>query len=60
MTQQPHYRAFTLKKLLKDTCALNVDCITIYNSQDMEVTYMSMDRKMDKEDVGHLHKGEKF
>ena len=44
MTQQPHYRAFTLKKLLKDTCSLNVDCITIYNSQDMEVTYMSMDR----------------
>ena len=29
----------------------NVHCSTIYNSQDMETTKMSTDRRMDKEDV---------
>ena len=29
----------------------NVHCRTIYNSQDMEATYLSIDRWMDKEDV---------
>ena len=29
----------------------NVHCGTIYNSQDMEATLMSINRGMDKEDV---------
>ena len=28
---------------------------TIYNSQDTEVAYMSINRGMDKEDVVHIH-----
>ena len=32
----------------------NVDCSTIYNSQDME---MSTNRGMDKEDVLHIYNG---
>ena len=34
---------------------LNVHCSTIYNNQDMEVTYMSIDRWMDKEDVVYIY-----
>jgi len=30
---------------------------TIHNSQDMETTYMSIDRCMDKEDMVHLYNG---
>ena len=33
----------------------NVHCSTIYNSQDMEATWMFTDRWMDKEDVGYTH-----
>ena len=29
----------------------NVHCSTIYDSQDLEATYMSIDRGMDKKDV---------
>ena len=32
----------------------NGHCHTIYNSQDIQATYMSMDRGMDKEDVVHI------
>ena len=32
----------------------NVHRSTAYNSQDMEATYMSIDREMDKEDVVHI------
>ena len=35
----------------------NVHCSTIYNSQDMEATLMSIDRWMDKEDVVHIYNG---
>ena len=31
----------------------NVHCSTIYNTKDMEATYMSMER-MDKEDAVHI------
>ena len=31
----------------------SVYCSTIYNSQDMETTQMSINRRMDKEDVVH-------
>ena len=34
----------------------NVYCSTIYNSADMETTYMSTDRGIDK-DVLHIHNG---
>ena len=32
----------------------NVHCSTIYNTKDVEATYMSMER-MDKEDVVHIY-----
>jgi len=32
----------------------NVPCSTIYNIQDLEATYMSMERGMDKENVVHI------
>ena len=35
----------------------NVHCSTIYNSQDMEAIYMSINRGMDKEDVVLIYKG---
>ena len=35
----------------------NAHCSTIYNSQDMEATYMFIDRGMDKEDVAHIYNG---
>ena len=33
----------------------NLHCSTIYNSQDLEATLMSINRGMDKEDVVHIH-----
>ena len=33
----------------------NVQCSTIFNSQDMETTSMSIDRGVDAEDVVHIH-----
>ena len=35
----------------------NVHCSTIYNSQDMEATYMPIDRRMDKGDVVPIYNG---
>ena len=35
----------------------NVQSSTVYNSQNMEATEMSMERGMDKEDVIHLYNG---
>ena len=35
----------------------NVHSGTIYNSQDMEATYTSINRGMDKEDVVHIYNG---
>ena len=35
----------------------NVYCSTIYNSQDMEATKMSINKAMDKEDVVHIYNG---
>ena len=37
---------------LKRYMHLNIHRRTIYNSQDMEATWMSTSREMDKEDVG--------
>ena len=33
----------------------NVHCSTIYNSQDVEATWMPINRGMDKEDVVHIY-----
>ena len=35
----------------------NVHSSTIYNSQEMEITYMSIDRWMYKKDVVHIYSG---
>ena len=35
----------------------NIPYSTIYNSQGMEATYVSIDRWMDKEDVAHIYNG---
>ena len=35
----------------------NFHCSTIYNSQDMETTYVSTNRGMDKEGVVHINNG---
>ena len=34
-----------------------VHCSTIYNSQDLETTKMSIDRELDKEEVVYVHNG---
>ena len=33
----------------------NIYCSTVYNSQDMEMTYMSIGRRMDKKAVVHIY-----
>ena len=40
---------------LKRYMYLNVHCSTIYNSEDMEATYMDIDRWMDKERVVYIN-----
>ena len=35
----------------------NVHCSTVYNSQGMETSQMSIDRGVDKEDVVHIYNG---
>ena len=44
-------------RIERDTCTPNVHRSTVYNSQDMEVTQMSISRWMDKEVVVHIHNG---
>ena len=41
----------------RDTCTANVHCSTVYNSQDMEATYMPISRWMDKKAMVHRHHG---
>ena len=59
MIQQSNSWAYIQKKKqnhnLKIYIHPNVHCSTIYNSQDTEVAYMSINRGMDKEDVVHIH-----
>ena len=33
----------------------NIHCSAVYNRQDMEATQMSINRRMDKEDVVYTH-----
>ena len=35
----------------------NVHCSFVYNDQDIEATQVSIERWMDKEDVGHIYNG---
>ena len=44
-------------KIEKDTCNPIAHCSTVYNSYNMDATYMSFDRWMDKEVVVHIHNG---
>ena len=58
MTQQSHYRAYTLRKSeFKKTHVSHVHCSIIYNSQDMEATYVSTEEWMDKENVVYIYNG---
>ena len=43
--------------LLFISLKFNVHCSTVYNSQDMEATQMSISRRMDKKAVVHIHNG---
>ena len=38
----------------------NVHCSTIYNSQDVETTYMSINREMNKENMAYIYNGMEF
>ena len=40
----------------KYTC-IHVYCGTVYNSKDLELTQMSIDDRLDKENVAHIHHG---
>ena len=44
-------------RIERDTLYPNVHCSTVYNSQNMEITQMSISRWMDKEAVVHIHNG---
>ena len=58
MTQESHCWAYTPRKPeSKETMYPNVHCRSIYNSQDMEATQMSISRSVDKEVVIHIHNG---
>ena len=50
MIKQSHSQAYTQRKThnLKRYVHPNIYCSTVYNSQDMEATYMSIKRLMDK------------
>ena len=42
---------------MKETRAPQCHHSTVYNSQDMEATYMPISRRMDKEAVVHIQHG---
>ena len=45
------------KTIIRRVMYHNVHCSSIYNSQDLEATSVSIDRWMDKEDVAHIYNG---
>lgn len=58
MIRHSHPWAYFLRKLhFKKTCAAEVNFSTACKTQDMEGTVMSIDRKMDKDDVVLINKG---
>ena len=42
---------------MKECMHPNVHCSTIYNSQDMERILMSINRRLDKDNVVHIYNG---
>ena len=59
MTQQFHFWASiwkTMKTLTQKDICTYVQCSTVYNSQDTELTQVSIDGWMDKEN-SHTHNG---
>ena len=61
-TELPYYAAIPLlgihtkeTRIERDTCTPRVHHSTVYNSQDMEATQMSISRQMDKQAVVHMH-----
>ena len=50
MMQQSYFWAYIQRKSHLKKIHVLVHCSTIYNSQDMEATWMSIDRGLDKED----------
>ena len=60
MTQQSHCWAYTPRKPeLKRHMHPSVHCSAVYNSQDLEATYMSTGRQMDKE-MWYIYKMEYY
>ena len=53
----PFLGIYSGKPISQNDTHLSFDCSTIYNSENMEATYMSVDRGMDKEDVVHIYNG---
>ena len=56
MTQQSHFWAYTPRKPELNMYP-NGHCSTVYNSQDMEETQMSVGRRMDKKAAVSIHNG---
>ena len=54
MNQQSHYWAYTLRNQYEGMHH-DVHSSTIHNSQDMEVTQVSINRWMDKDDVVYVY-----
>ena len=54
MSQQSHHEKAVIQK---DALYPSAHCSTVYNSQDMEATYMSINRWMDKAIVVHIYNG---
>ena len=58
MTQKSHYGHIPQENHnRKRYTYTHVHCSTIYNSQDIEATQMSINRGMDEEDVIHVYNG---
>ena len=45
------------KTIIEKIMYYSVHCSSVYNSQDVKATYVSIDRWMDKEDVAHIYNG---
>ena len=62
MTLQSHSWAY-IQSISRENHGLqgymhpSVHCSTVYNNKDIEATWMSIHRGMDKEDVVHIHNG---
>ena len=57
MTQQSHFSVYTQRKYYRVPKIPHVDshvyCTIIHNTQDMEITYVPINRRKDKADVVH-------